>query len=381
MYTYCIYGYKSFHPSPPRFLNNRNTKFQMAKRKSTTAKPGCAFKRVIIAARSETWLQLVVEIDNWIYSNEARHSGCNGFLTAGYSDALLSVVVLESGVEVVEKINGLVIKFGARVEPTEFLVSHKSLLMKAVFNMNSDAAVALLVHGADPNKIHNVWGGNAYVFAAENNMVNVFKTMTMYKANLYQMNPYGENALVVAVRYGNLEIAEYILKQGMSPDWFTFTDHMTLLHWAVENRTVSSTPMIKFLLDQGANPHIRSFRPAGFGWDTPGTGFTPLEFLMAQAKGVSRYKAFTADEMVVVIANANLLSAKMQKDVTERQLAFCMTSIERLSSKSECMVATLSGEPSLLKMIMDKAVGEFDIDYAANPLLPTIEYTGVVDGY
>jgi len=44
-------------------------------------------------------------------------------------------------------------------------------------------------------------------------------------------------------------------------------------------------------------------------------------------------------------------------------------------------VATLSGEPSLLKMIMDKAVGEFDIDYAANPLLPTIEYTGVVDGY
>jgi len=62
----------------------------------------------------------------------------------------------------------------------------------------------------------------------------------------------GENALVVAVRRGHLEIVEFLLEGGMPPDWHRSEDHMTLLHWAVENRSATSTTMIKFLLDSGA---------------------------------------------------------------------------------------------------------------------------------
>ena len=167
----------------------------------------------------------------------------------------------------------------------------------------------------------------------------------------------------------------------MNVDWCTNDDSMTLLHWAVDNRTTTSTAMVKLLLNAGANPNIRSFRPAGYAMDAPGSGFTPLQYLLDTDVGVSRYTAFTEEQLVTVNANAKLIKDKMDKDVRDRRLAFCMVSQERLGSKHTCLLASLVVEPSLIRMIMDNVTDKFDINYPGNPLVPSVEYTGVWKGY
>ena len=251
--------------------------------------------------------------------------------------------------------------------------------MNAVFSRDTDSAVALLIREADPNKICSIWGENAYVFAAQNNLVEIFETMTLYNADIYQTNEVGENALFAAVRCGHVGIVEILLDKGMSPDWFSLTDHFYLLHVAVSNRTKKSTNMIKFLLERGANPHLRSYSPGVYVWGTPGSGYTPLQFMLATYNGVSSYRSFSKVEMVIVNKNAKLLTDKMNQDVKDREIAFCMVSQERLSSNPGCLLSSLTGEPSILQLIMEKASDKFDHNYPSNALPGTVEYTGVID--
>jgi len=352
----------------------------MNKRKFTKV-AGLLFHQVAETARNGTWMDLALSIENFIKdTTKGRVFSRKGRLHRAYSNSLLSTVVLESVVDVVDKIYGLVNQCDAEVDTSDWTETSKSLLMEAVFSKNHHAALTLLMCGANPNKTCGLWGENIYVFAAENNMKDVFETMTLCNANLYQTDTIGHNALVVAVRNGHLEIAKFILQRGMSPDWYTFEDHMTLLHWAVENRRETSTPMIQFLLDEGANPNIRSHRPAAWALDVPGSGFTPLEFLTAREKGVSRYRDFNEEDMVVVNANAKLLTDKMNEAVADMDLALCMVSNQRLSSNSDCLLSSVAIEPSILQLIMNE-VKCFDIKYPGNAMSPTTEYTGVVDGY
>ena len=115
--------------------------------------------------------------------------------------------------------------------------------------------------------------------------------------------------------------------------------------------------------------------------DAPGSGFTPLQYLLDTDVGVSRYTDFTEEQLMTVNANAKLIKDKMDKDVYDRRIAFCMVSQARLASESVCLLASLAGEPSLMRMIMDKVTDEFDINYPGNPLVPSVEYTGVWKGY
>jgi hypothetical protein len=330
-----------------------------------------SFTSVLVAARRETWCELVCHIEWWIHhSKEARRAGCWGVLNTAYSNTLLSVVVLESSVEVVKKIDGLVCFYGAQVEIPGSMIAKRSMFMKSVMNMRSDAAMALLLLGADPDMTYDPWRKSAYVYAAEHNLIDIVKTMTLCEADIYQTDELGHNALVVAVKRGHVELAKHVLEHAMTPNWHTFIDHMTLLHWAVSNLDATSTAMVKFLLDKGANPHLRKFNHGCFSWDSPGTGFTPIEFLMDQANKSSTTTSFDQDEIVVIEANAKLLKDKMREDVANRNLAFCMVSNERLSSNPKCLLESLCGEASLLHMIMDKVVESFDIDYPENALPP-----------
>jgi ankyrin repeat protein len=271
----------------------------------------------------------------------------------------------------------LVSFYGAQVEIPGSLVANWSIFMKSVKNRKSDAAQALLLLGADPNMTYDPWRESAYVYAAENDLVDIVKAMTLCGADIFQIDDRGHNALVVAVRKGNVEIAKHLLENGMSPNWYTITDHKTLLHWAVNNRTTTSTAMIKFLLDAGANPHVRKYKNECFMLDSPGDGFTPLEFLMDQENKYSNTTPFDQDEIVIVNANAKLLKNRMEEDVANRNLAFCMVSIERLSSDPKCLLASLCGEPSLLHVIMDKVVESFDIDHPEGALPPNVKTTGM----
>ena len=138
--------------------------------------------------------------------------------------------------------------------------------------------------------------------------------------------------------------------------------------------------MIRFLLDSGANPNLRSFRPAGYELNVPGGGFTPLQYLMDTDIGVSRYTKFTKNELLIVKTNAKLLEDTMNTYVRDRRLAVCMVSHERLFPKDGCLLASIAGEPSLLQLIMDKVTDVFDANHPGNPL-PMVECTGTVDTY
>jgi hypothetical protein len=340
------------------------------------------FLRIASIARVGTWLELDLEIWHWIgNTSEPSHFAIKGYIHSFYRQKLLAVAALDSCVDVTEKIKGLVVEYGAEVEDEGSTGFGNSLLQQTVFQHKTEAAVALLELGADKDRVTGMWGPNMYVYAADENLVEIFVAMTRSRADLYQMNPFGENALVVSVRRGHLEIADFILKQGMNVDWCTNDDSMTLLHWAVDNRTTTSTAMINLLLNAGANPNLRSYRPAGYAMDAPGSGFTPLQYLLDTDVGVSRYTDFTEEQLVTVNANAKLIKDKMDKDVYQVRMAFCMVSQARLSSKPTCLLASLAVEPSIIRIIMDKVTDEFDINYPGNPLVPSVEYTGVWKGY
>ena len=352
----------------------------MVKRKLSSL-PGCQFVDVVKTAREETWNKLSLELKRWIERSPQGVQVASDYgILRSYMTTLLRVVVLESDVDITKKIHGLIVRYHAEIEIWGVQVAFKTLLMEAILNKNSEAAIALLDHGADPNKIFSTCGRNMFVFAAENNLVDVFKKMTACGAILKQTNFEGENALVVSVREGHLEITEYLLENGMTPNFCTLEDHMTLLHWAVKNRAASSTAMIQFLLNEGADPHIRSFFPAGYEWERTASGFTPLQFLEDASNGVSRHHPFSNNELVIVKQNAELLRHRMIQDVRERQVALCMVSNERLSSGEACLLSTLSGEPSLLQLIMEKVSESFDTNHPRNPLLPG-DYTGVVQRF
>jgi hypothetical protein len=163
----------------------------MANRNSTV-KLRMQFETVVSIARDGTWRQLLHAIDNYVNPNGETLRGSRKATGKRVDmNVLLSVVVLESAVEIMKKIDGLISIYDAEVDFKGVYTRGKTLCMKAVFNKNSEAAIALLLQGADPNKICNVWGDNMYVFAAANNLLEIFETMTLCGANPYQMNANG----------------------------------------------------------------------------------------------------------------------------------------------------------------------------------------------
>jgi ankyrin repeat protein len=348
----------------------------------TVPKPGGQFKAVVTAARTESWAIVQDEIETWVKtSTEARRFYSNGVLHNSLSSKLLAIVVLESRVDVTNKINGLVMKYNADVEASadgEIDMDRKGLLSLAITTRNSVAAIALLEMGADPNKMYSMWGTNSFVFAAANNLLDVVKTMHRCGAVMWQMNAMGDTGIVGAVKEGYIDMVKFFLDKGADSNWFCSEDHMYLLHYAVESRDPSSIAMMKLLLDSGADPNLRSFRPGLFGFGMPGSGYTPLQYLQCTTKGVTRYREFKDEDLPTVNEKVSLLEDNMVKRVTDLQLAVCMGTHERLSSNTSCLLNCLAGEPGLLKMILDNVGNEFDVNYPSVPMRPS-SYTGVVE--
>ena len=202
----------------------------MNKRKSMLV-PGWQFNCVMSQAQTGTLLKLKDEIKFWMdNSTDARRSSYNGTLDPVFRSTLLEAVVGESDVDVAEKIKFLVDQHHAQVDICKLFESGQTLLQRAVFGHRTEAVLARLTHGADPDKRQSMYAASMYVYAAEKNLINVFTAMTRAGADLYQTNSFGETAIVVSVRRGHLEITAEILQRGVTPDWYTFEDRMTLLH-------------------------------------------------------------------------------------------------------------------------------------------------------
>jgi hypothetical protein len=355
----------------------------MMKRKYLfTPKPGQDFQVVITDARTGTWETLHNAIEMWVQnSTEARRFYSKGDVHHSLATKLLAIVVLESTVDVTNKISGLVMKYDADVEASadgEIDVNRKGLLSLAITTRRSVAAIALLEMGADPNKMYSMWGTNSFVFAAANNLLDIVKTMHRCGADIWQMDAMGDTGIVGAVKQGYLDVVNFFIKNGADVNWFCFEDHMYLLHYAVEGRDASSVAMVKLLLDSGADPNLRSFRPGLFGFGIRGSGYTPLQYLQCPTKGVTRHREFKDADLPTVNEKVSLLEDNMVKRVQDIQLAVCMGTHERLSSNTNCLLNCLAGEPGLLSMIMDNVGNEFDANYPSVPMRPS-SYTGVVE--
>jgi ankyrin repeat protein len=332
---------------------------------------------ILSMARISSWTELDFSIEKIIrFKNDGnvpyKWEDKNKLLV----EQILEIVALESEVDVAEKISGLVVKYN--VSPNicgryDMIPNSRNILSRAVYKKRTDAAIALISAGADVDTETPPWGTNTFVFAAENNLIDVVKTMhARFKVNrdLWQTNAVGESALVVSVRMGHAELVKFFLSKGHDPDWYTYDDRKYLLHTAVDNPSSTSTSIVKMLLDAGANPHLRCYTPGNYLQDAPGEGFTPLEFITAKEKGVTRYKDFSESERLTSIANATLLSNKMDDDVTNLQLAVCMAAHHRLGSNRHCLLNRVSGESSIFKMVLDN-VGKFnDPSFPGTPMKP-----------
>jgi hypothetical protein len=341
---------------------------------------------LVSTCSTSTYPDFVQELDKWALKNK----GCgrcfsDGVIQQSLGRRLLLSVALTGHTDANKKIDALVMIYGVDVnfDGDEDLSTHmaqpptrlQGVLALSVFANKPESVCALLSHGADPNARFHMWGENTFVHAARNNYVDIVKMMFNHGANIWQTDCMGETAVVMAVKEANVELVNFFLKEGQYPNWFGYEDTMTLLHHAVESRKKQSPEVIRLLLAAGANPHHRCFRPAIADCGQVAQGYTPIQFLNNLEKGVSRWKEFTEEELPIVSLNTSILAAHMDKDCSEWRLAVCMSTHERLGADPNCMMGMISGEPSLLKLILDNVL-QNDPEAPHVPGLSTEVYAG-----
>ena len=116
------------------------------------------------------------------------------------------------------------------------------------------AVQSLLQEGFDPNAV-NAKGNSALYLALRDKSLKVAKLLIEQpKINLNQLNPSGENALMIACLQGDLALVERMVERGAEinkPGW-------TPLAYAATN---GHTAIVKFLLDHSA--YIDAAAPNG----------------------------------------------------------------------------------------------------------------------
>jgi ankyrin repeat protein len=313
----------------------------------------------------------------------------NGTLSQSRNRQLLDVVTLCCVIDTTAKINLLVETYGADVNWVAPSDKTEDLLAKAVQANRSESAHALLSHGADPNARHFLWGRNTFICAIRNNQVDVVKDMHSRGAYLWQSDQFGDSAVVCAVKGSHVELVDFFLKEGVSPNWSDEQNQKTLLHHASYSTSEVSTSVIRLLLNAGANPHLRCIEPirdvaslqwphnTNSGFETPivvavdetKCGWTPLQYLTHLRESLSTLYKLSRTEDDVLSRNASILSHHMQKDCNDWALAVCMSTHNRLGS-DKCGLHQLAVEPGLFEMIMNKVTTEFDPVFPDTPIHP-----------
>jgi hypothetical protein len=358
------------------------------------SKSATEFDTLVASAGSTSFIGLMMGIQKWMKNNkEARRLVSHGKLDQFLSRRLLVEVSLSRGFDVTEKIHGLVKTYGADVNfcgdgSSGNIVSFgctpaklRGVLALAVSDNQLESVGVLLSLGADPNARYHPWGENMFVSAVAENRVEIVKMLHKHGANLWQTDPMGCTAMERAVRSGHVELVEFFLKEGFSPNWFRVESRMTLLHYAVENKTKAGSTVVQLLIAAGANPHSRCFQPGEYDLDGVGDGYTPLQYLRHRRHGHGVWKNHTNDEQLrregthYCTVNESVLVDKMQANVQEIQLAVCMSTHDRLGSGNGCGLSSLSGEPGILRMIMQNACEKYDASHPLAPVSPWEVYT------
>ena len=344
-------------------------------------------------AGSTSFNGLMKDIKAWIDNNEeASRLVPGGILDPFLGRRLLLEVSLSGGFDIKEKLHGLVETYGTDVnfdgdvgacnKSVENIVSPRSartklrgVLALAVSENQLESVGVLLSLKADANARYDLWGGNTFVSAAKNNRTAIVKLLYRHGANLWQTDPMGYTSMERAIQQGNVDLVDFFLKEGFLPDWYRVENRMTLLHYAVENRTKEGTEVVRLLIAAGANPHARCFGPGTHEQDVVADGYTPLQYLRNSRLSHVFWHEYNNEElrrerMHHCIANESILVDKMQANVEETTLAVCMSTHSRLGSDATCSLSGLAGEPALLQMIMQDVCQQYDAAYPSAPVSP-----------
>jgi hypothetical protein len=332
------------------------------KMRNTTTTVDNEFDRLLDTACDCSFDTLVQSISGWIRKTTQPSSQGSQTLSPCRSRRLLDKIVLGDGIDITEKINMLVEDHRADVNSygTEGTRS-ADILSLAVAAERHEAVTVLLSNGADPNARYSLWGRNTFVYASKHNLTEMVKGLRLYGANLWQMNEFGETAMIAAVKNSSIELVEFFLKEGVSPNWYDVWDNMTLLHHATSSMSPDSTDVIRILLAAGGNPHHR----------TTGGGHTPLEYISLCKAAIFHWRPLDEQETALLDLNASVLCTHMANECNDLALAVCMSTHDRLGSGIGCNMYNLAVEPGIFQMIMANVYEEFDENYPLAPIRPT----------
>ncbi len=210
--------------------------------------------------------------------------------------------------ETAAEIASLLIDHGSKVDATEMEAEGETPLHHAVSVNNVEVAEVLLKKGADPEKTGRFdgsidtalgyalfygvdarlkrffrncpellmdHGARVYLpFAAAMNRLDDLKRSIVGKGKLQAGSGKADDATTIqqaflfACRYGHIQVAEFLLKNGANINKKTpfFTHHATGLHLACENG--DQVAMVQFLLKNGANPKVKDgvYNATAEGW-------------------------------------------------------------------------------------------------------------------
>ena len=110
------------------------------------------------------------------------------------------------------------------------------------------------LHPIDERDKH---GKTPFIYAAQNNYVNVLEFLVEEGADINVFDTYGNNALSLAIGCSSFEAAKYLLNIGASPN--SKFNGQPVIHIAILAENID---IIETLLDYGADPTMSN--PQGF---------------------------------------------------------------------------------------------------------------------
>jgi Zn-finger protein len=339
------------------------------------------FEHVLRQGASGTYGEMVESMDEYIEQTRKIRRSIQTFkyerLSPYLANALLfRVAILNTSLtDTSKKISYLVQCVGANANFREAGVGRgRTILAKAVLLKRMDSVEALLKNGADPDAEEYDFAERTLAFAARMGMVQLFELYNKHGAMLYTADFFGKTPFLIACSYSQVEVVQFLIKDVDISHRDRFG--MNALHHAMRTTTAGSNSVVQLLLASGISPYARCYAPCNFNYGRCGDGFTPLQLLMDSKKGIIKHSKGT-DVMNIIDSNVKAVEDRIHAEVVDWRMALMIicSSKDPLPKKSEsCDISDISGEPGLIKMILEYTLEEYDHDAPHAPSIARRNY-------
>ena len=138
---------------------------------------------------------------------------------------------------------------GARVDNAP----HKTPLMIASKNGNAEIVKLLLEHGARVDRL-SYDGNTPLVIASEEGHTEIVNLLLEGGAKVDTVSRFGQTPLMIACEERHFEIVKLLIEHGADLEATTYVGYTPLMY-SIQFGVYLDLPMIKLLLDSGANPN------------------------------------------------------------------------------------------------------------------------------